>query len=201
MSDAETLRIYDEKAADYAAMNQDYLRRDPRLAAFIAACPAGARVLDLGCGPGASAAVMAAAGLRADATDASAEMVALADAQPGVTAWQARFDEIAGEAKAAAIYDGIWANFSLLHAPRADFPDHLAAIKQRLKPGGIFYIALKLGKGEARDALGRHYTYYEEDELKDLLMTAGFTVKDCAHGESKGLDGTMARWISVACHG
>ncbi|MEP4035426.1 class I SAM-dependent methyltransferase [Pseudophaeobacter sp.] len=197
MSDAETLRIYDDKAADYAAQNQDYLSQDPRLHGFIAACPTGGRVLDLGCGPGTSAAVMAAAGLQPDAMDASSEMVALANALKGVTAWQAVFSEISGTAR----YDGVWANFSLLHAPRAAFPQHLAAIKQSLKTGGIFYIALKLGKGEARDALGRLYTYFEEDELKDLLMTAGFTVKDCAYGESKGLDGTMARWISVACHG
>ena len=71
MSDAETLRIYDDRAADYAAQNQDYLSQDPRLHSFIAACPTGARVLDLGCGPGTSAAVMAAAGLQADAMDAS----------------------------------------------------------------------------------------------------------------------------------
>lgn len=197
MSDAETLRIYDDKAADYAALNQDYLSQDPRLHSFIAACPSGGRVLDLGCGPGTSAAVMAAAGLQTDATDASAEMVALAKALDGVTAWQATFEAIAGE----SIYDGVWANFSLLHAARVSFPGHLAAIKHSLKPGGVFYIALKLGKGEARDALGRLYTYYEEDDLKDLLMTAGFSVVDCTFGKSKGLDGSMARWISVACHG
>ncbi|WP_281955429.1 class I SAM-dependent methyltransferase [Pseudophaeobacter arcticus] len=197
MSDAETLGIYDDKAADYAAQNREHLLQDPRLHSFIAACPRGGRVLDLGCGPGTSAAVMVAEGLRADAMDASTEMVALANALEGVTAWQATFDEISAD----KVYDGIWANFSLLHAPRAAFTKHLAALKHSLKPGGVFYIALKLGKGEARDALGRLYTYYEEDELKDLLTTTGFTVVNCAFGQGKGLDGQMARWISVACHG
>ncbi len=197
MSDAETLRVYDKTAADYARKNQDYLSNDPRLLEFIIACPQGGRVLDLGCGPGTSAAVMAQAGLKPDASDASAEMIALAQAHSGVTARQATFDDISG----AATYDGIWANFSLLHAPRAAMPGHLAAIKRALKPSGVFYIGLKLGKGEARDALGRLYTYYEEDELKDLLKTAGFTVLDCTFGETEGLDGVMARWISVASHG
>ena len=197
MSDAETLRIYDDRAADYAAQNQDYLSNDPRLLEFITACPARGRVLDLGCGPGTSAAVMAAAGLRAEAMDASGEMVTLAHALAGVTAWQASFDALQAE----ATYDGIWANFSLLHAARDAMPRHLAAIKRAVKPQGVFYIALKLGKGEARDALGRLYTYYEEDDLKDLLKTAGFTVLNCAFGESKGMDGAMARWISVATHG
>lgn len=197
MSDAKTLRIYDDRAADYAARNQDYLSNDPRLLEFITACPARGRVLDLGCGPGTSAAVMAAAGLRAEAMDASGEMVALANALAGVTAWQASFDALQAE----AVYDGIWANFSLLHAARDAMPGHLAAIKRAVKPQGVFYIALKLGKGEARDALGRLYTYYEEDDLKDLLKTAGFTVLNCAFGESEGMDGAMARWISVATHG
>ncbi|MCD9149405.1 class I SAM-dependent DNA methyltransferase [Pseudophaeobacter flagellatus] len=197
MSDPETLQVYDTRAADYAARNRDHLLQDPRLQSFIAACPAGGRVLDLGCGPGTSAQVMAKAGLQADAMDASGEMVALTNAQDGVTAWQATFCDLAQD----AIYDGVWANFSLLHAPRQDLPLHLAAIKRSLKPKGAFYIALKLGKGEARDTLGRLYTYYEEDELKNLLKTAGFTVLDCSYGKGKGLDGKMARWISVATHG
>lgn len=197
MSDAETLRIYNDRATDYAAQNQDYLSNDPRLLEFITACPAGGQVLDLGCGPGTSAAVMAKAGLRAEAMDASAEMISLANSHAGVTAWQASFDEIQG----VDVYDGIWANYSLLHAPRTAMPVHLAAIKRALTPNGVFYIALKLGKGEARDALGRLYTYYEEDDLQALLKTAGFTVLNCAFGKSKGLDGAMARWISVATHG
>lgn len=197
MSDAETLRIYDSHAAEYAAKNSDYLSKDPRLHAFIAACPSGGRVLDLGCGPGTSAAVMAQAGLKPDAMDASSEMVALAGAHIGVNARQATFDDISG----TGIYAGIWANFSLLHAPRSAMPRHLAAIKTALSGGGAFYIGLKLGKGEARDALGRLYTYYEEDELKDLLATAGFTVLNCTFGKTEGLDGSLAPWISVAAHG
>ncbi|MFV1591931.1 class I SAM-dependent methyltransferase [Phaeobacter sp. JH20_36] len=195
--DRETLEIYNNKAADYADRNQTHLREDPRLHEFIAACPPNARVLDLGCGPGTSSAVMAAAGLRPVAMDASVEMIALAEHMPGVETCLASFDELSG----CGIYDGIWANFSLLHAPRADFPRHLRAIRQALRSGRPFYIALKLGKGEARDALGRYYTYYEEDELIDLLRTAGFTPDNRTTGENAGLDGAMARWISVACHG
>ena len=68
--------------------------------------PVGARVLDLGCGPGASAAVMARAGLKVTATDAVPEMVAMAKAHPGVSATVATFDEISG----TDVFDGIWAS-------------------------------------------------------------------------------------------
>ncbi|MGD9863028.1 MAG: class I SAM-dependent methyltransferase [Pseudodonghicola sp.] len=197
MSDPQTIAVYDRRAADYAARNAVYIRRDPQLAAFIAACPAGGRVLDLGCGPGTAAARMAEAGLRPDATDASAEMVALAAQAPGVTAWQATFDDIAGVAR----YDGIWAGFSLLHAPRADFPRHLAALRQALKPGGTFGIGMKLGEGEARDSIGRHYTYYTHEALMNHLRTAGFNPASERRESGKGLDGSMAELITVICDG
>ena len=197
MSDATTIRVYDDRAADYARMSDDNVARDRRLAAFIAACAPGGHVLDLGCGPGAAAAVMARAGLRVDATDASGEMVVLAGARAGVSARLATFDQISGR----DIYDGIWASFSLLHAPRADFPGHLDALHKALKPGGAFYIGMKLGTGEARDSLGRTYTYYSTDGLKAHLAGAGFSVLNHRLGSGTGLDGSHSEWISVAARG
>ncbi|PVA10904.1 SAM-dependent methyltransferase [Pelagivirga sediminicola] len=188
--DDETLGVYRARAQDYADMTAD-LVGDRHLAAFIAAMPAGARVLDLGCGPGRAAGQMAAAGLRADAVDAVPEMVALAAAQPGVTAWQASFDELEGR----DMYDGIWANFSLLHAERGALPRHLAALDRALKPGGLLHIGMKTGTGEGRDALGRFYTYYTEDELRALLADAGLATQDSQTGASRGLDGQTAPWI------
>lgn len=197
MTDENTIRVYDTRAADYADMTDNYNTDDPQLLAFVAACPTGGRVLDLGCGPGAAAAVMARAGLKVDATDASSQMVALAEQHPGVTARQATFDEITGQ----DIYDGIWANFCLLHAARADFPRHLAALHSALKPGGAFFIGMKLGTGAARDSIDRLYTYYTADALKDHLATAGFNVLDETFGNSKGLDGSLSDWILVTAHG
>lgn len=197
MSDPETLRVYAEKAGDYADLAGKALAQDPLLAAFIAAVPRGGHVLDLGCGPGAASHVMADRGVRVTATDAVPEMIEMAAAHPRVTARVATFDDIDG----TDLYDGIWANFSLLHAARADMPRHLAALKTALKPGGVFHIALKSGAGEARDRIGRHYTYYSDAELTGLLDAAGFTVTDRATGREKGLDGTPADWIALRAHG
>ncbi len=191
-ADDETLGVYRARAQDYAAMTDD-LSGDKHLAIFIAAMPPGARVLDIGCGPGRAAGQMASAGLAVDAIDAVPEMVAMAAAQPGVTAWQASFDQIAGDAR----YDGIWANFSLLHAPRTALPGHLAAIQRALKSGGLLHIGMKTGEGEGRDALGRFYTYYPEDSLRDLLIAAGLRPTASWTGCDTGLAGTQDDWSII----
>ncbi|MBM7067102.1 bifunctional 2-polyprenyl-6-hydroxyphenol methylase/3-demethylubiquinol 3-O-methyltransferase UbiG [Actibacterium sp. 188UL27-1] len=190
MSDEQTLGVYDMQAADYAKRFATD-RPDPRLDAFLAEMPAGAHVLELGCGPGRTAARMIAAGLTVDAVDASAGMAAQAKAQFGVTVRVASFDQIEG----TKIYDGIWANFSLLHAPRAKFPGHLAALHTAAKPGARLHIGMKQGTGEGRDSLGRHYAYYRENELTDLLSQAGFSVTKSDLGDAMGMAGAREPWI------
>jgi SAM-dependent methyltransferase len=196
VSDPETLQVYAEQAEEYARLTDDFNTTDPALSAFLDALPKGGTVLDLGCGPGASAASMAQAGLRVVAVDPVAEMVALAGRHAGVSARQASFDDI----DAVAEYDGIWASFSLLHAPRADLPRHLAALFRALKPGGLFYIAVKTGTGEKRDRLGRFYTYYTDAELSGHLEAAGLTITDRRTGSGRGLDGSEAAYVAITAH-
>ena len=194
MSDPETLALYAKQSGRYATLTNNALADDPLLTAFIAALPEGGDVLDLGCGPGAAAAKMANAGLTVHATDAVPEMIALAARHNGVRAEVKTFDQITG----THIYDGIWANFSLLHAERAALSSILSALHTALRAGGTFHIAMKLGQTTARDTLGRRYTYVTEKELRALLTTAGFTVTKKAIGRDKGLDGTYADWIALA---
>lgn len=194
-TDPATIQVYDERAQEYASVTADHIET-PLLRAFVAAVPPGGRVLDLGCGPGLFAQAMQQAGLTVDATDASTQMVALANQQPDVTARQASFTDLSDE----ITYDGVWANFSLLHAPRAEMPGLLTRIHTALKPGGHFHLSVKTGTGDTRDRLGRFYTYYTPDELSGLLQDAGFTVTKVTPGRDKGLDGSLSDWISVASH-
>lgn len=194
MTDPRTLAIYEEKAADYAVIAEE-ASDDPLLAAFIAAVPTGARVLDLGCGPGVAAKRMMDAGLEVDATDASAEMVGMAKTL-GVAAQQAAFADL----DSLDFYDGVWANFSLLHAPKSEFPGHLAQVHAALREGGLFHIAVKTGTGEHRDRLGRFYAYYQPDELAALLGDAGFSIDATATGTARGLSGEDAPWIAVRAY-
>ena len=193
--DARTIEVYDARATDYARLTKE-LDGYNELVAFCQAMPVDAYVLDLGCGPGFYAAFMADQGCKIDAVDASAEMVKLAAQHTGVTARHASFDDISGD----AVYDGIWANFSLLHAPRHAFPKHLAALHRACKPDAKFHIGMKLGSNAGRDSIDRMYTYYQEDDLLTHITTAGFHINHCEHGNSPGLSGEPSDWILVTSH-
>ena len=189
MADRETLSAYTEKAADYAALAFSESERQA-LDDFLALLPPGGAIFDFGCGPGRQAAHMQARGFRVSAIDATPAFVEAAR-EKGIDARLGTFDDLAE----TAAYDGIWASFSLLHAPKADFPRHLAAIHRALRPGGLLYLGLKRGSGEQRDALGRFYAYYEEDELRALLAEAGFGAICATSGEGAGLAGTVDRFL------
>lgn len=197
MDDTKTIGVYDQKAAEYQQLLNAAPEENAALAEFMASLPAGARVLDLGCGPGTWARPMLAAGFDVEAIDASAGMVAEAQRIPGLKVRQASFDVLDGE----NLYEGIWANFSLLHAPKSDMPRLLARLRQLLKNGGLLHIGLKEGSGEARDSLDRFYAYYTPDEIADLLAPLGMTVSGLRRGEDVGLDGVVAPWFTLLAHG
>ncbi|MEM9434238.1 MAG: class I SAM-dependent methyltransferase [Pseudomonadota bacterium] len=188
MSDKQTIEVYDARVEEYTRV---FARTQPdaHLQGFIDELPPNSHVLDLGCGPGNSAAMIQAAGHSVDAVDASHEMVRLA--QKYVPARYGRFEDI----QETDAYDGIWANFSLLHAAREDMPSHLNALATAIRAGGVLHLGMKLGSGSHRDRLGRFYTYYQAQELKTLLATAGFVTHFEDHGEAEGMAGPSEPFI------
>ena len=189
MADRDTLDTYTRKAADYAKIDMTETQ-DTALRGFLSLLPPGGHVMDLGCGPGLHGAAMIAQGFRVTGIDATPAFVDTARAR-GVDARLGTFDDLTD----LAAYDGIWASFSLLHAPRVDFPRHLAAIHRALKPGGVIFLGLKLGDGEARDELGRFYSYFAEDELRAHLARTGFHDIQATCDEGPGLAGTIDPFI------
>lgn len=191
MTDHNTIAVYNAKAEDYAQLVTSGTNPDRTLAAFIARLPQGARVLDMGCGPGNSSAHMAAAGLIPDPVDPAAEMVKIARAQ-GLPARIGTFTDLKGP------YDAVWANFSLLHMPRADLLAYLQTLHTALHPGGVLHLGLKAGTGERRDKIGRKYSYFTVAEITTWLTQAGFTPEDPQEGEERGLAGTMDAFFTLS---
>lgn len=192
MSDTETLEVYNAQVDAYADM---VTQENPggHLKRFAAALPSNGRVLDIGCGPGNSAAYFKDQGLDSEAWDASSEMVRIAKELYGLDVKLATFNALTAQAH----YDGIWANFSLLHAKKDDFFGHLRQIHKALKPGGLFHIGMKLGEGERRDKIGRFYSYYSKPELLDAIKNAGFKAEWTKEGSEPGLSGEVSPWLMV----
>ena len=59
-------------------------------------------------------------------------------------------------------------------------------------------MSVKEGSGEARDTIGRRYTYYSLDECVTFLETAGLTIEQTTSGSGKGLDGSVSNWLGAS---
>ena len=192
-ADPETMRVYAEQAEAYVE-RITRMEPDADLKAFIAAVRPRGLVLDWGCGPGNSAAMMAAADLRVEATDASPEMAELAR-DLGVKVQVEPFEALRRRPK----FDGIWANFSLLHATRAQVPLLVALASEALMPGGVLHLGMKTvpgdGRLEGRDTMGRFFSYWSEEDLAAACRNAGLEPRAARHGEGTGLDGRVEPFV------
>jgi SAM-dependent methyltransferase len=174
--------------AAYSAIAPQYARRwnqpPPWLIdeadRFAGLLGSGARVADLGCGPGVHTRLLRERGLLATGFDLSAEMLATAGT-PGLV----RADMLRLPIAAGAL-DGIWCVAALLHIPRTLVPAALGECARVLRPGGELALSIAEGDGEAwetvpydiagRDQLQRYYVLHRLEGLAALLTGAGFDV-------------------------
>ncbi|WP_127995715.1 methyltransferase domain-containing protein [Piscinibacter defluvii] len=128
---------------------------------FLAYIPAGARILDAGCGSGRDAKAFAALGFSVTAFDATPELASLATEHCGFEVGVRRFEDV----DETAAYDGIWCCASLLHVPLSEMQDALSRLWAALAPGGTLYLSLKHGRGE-RLHNGRRFTDADEETIR-----------------------------------
>ena len=159
----QTLNYYTENAADFAAgtVNVDFSATQER---FLSMLPAGASILDFGCGSGRDTKAFLARGYRVTAVDGSPELCRIASAYTGIPVRQMLFAEL-GDVNA---YDGIWACASILHVPSAELPDVFRRMITALKPGGIIYTSFKYGTFEG-ERNGRLFTDFTEETFAAFL--------------------------------
>ena len=183
-SDNNTLAYYDAQAANYAKRAAEHTSQAP-LDDFVAAVPTGGDVLDFGCGAAWAAAYFRDKGLNITALDGSTGLAAQARERYGIDVTVAPFESL----DTSEAFDGIWASFCLLHVPRAEMPGHLSRLATALRPGGVLYLGLKEGTGERTDPLGRHYTYFAQDEISNLLADASFGPARITAYSAPGMEG------------
>ena len=172
-----TRGTYDIIAAQFLENARDRGAIVPHLDAFAAALAPGARVVDLGAGPGLDTVLLAARGLRAFGVDFSMGMLRAGRREFGAV-------RIQGDARrvplATASMDGVWAKASLLHLQREDVALALAEVRRILRPGGVLFVSLKAGSGAAtetgRYGLPRFFQYWTDDGLDATLDAHAFDV-------------------------
>lgn len=190
MSDEQTLDFYARNAAEYARHVEG---PTARLSGFLAALPARARILELGCGNGRDSLQMLAEGFDVDPTDGSPQLAAEAERRLGRTVRVLRFVDLDAE----QAYDGIWACASLLHEPAASLPAVLARIHAALRPGGVFVASFKAGSGEGRDRLGRYFNYPSPEMLAQIYEAAGWDHPLIEQQPGTGYDARPTQWLWV----
>ncbi len=190
--DPETLEFYAREAPDYAASGPGGVGR--HLDPFLEKLPAGASILELGCGSGRDATHMESLGFRVEPTDGVPEMAAQAEVRLGRPVRVMRFHEL----DAVDAYDGVVAAYSLLHVPRAGLVGVLAQVWRALKPGGWHVATYKTAGKEGRDRLGRYYNYPSADELRTCYAAAGdWSEVETETGDGRGYEGGESRFVII----
>ena len=107
---------------------------------FLKYLPEKAHILDAGCGVGRDAKYFLNHGYTVTAFDASEEMVRLATQETKLPVLLSTFEAMDFQ----EVFDGVWAEASLLHIPYHETRNVYQKIYQALKPGGVFHAMLRV---------------------------------------------------------
>lgn len=193
-----TRRSYDGIAAPYRKQFENELEDKPFDSEFIgslaASVPAGARVVDLGCGPGQVGRYMAGRGAIVTCVDLSLEMLRQAVAA-GATSGAAQAD-MRGLPLRDGSVDAVVAFYSLVHIPPLEIAGVLREVRRALMPGGRVAVAtharipaeragserLEGGGIRVGDMLGHpvelDFYFYGAAQLTAALESTGYTAVD-----------------------
>jgi|GEM_PF-272737 len=175
-----TWKSYESSAFDYARNVED-LHPHKEAERFLSLIPSEGTIIDIGCGSGRDAKKFSERGFHVTGIDFSPSMIEIAKSK----APKATFKIIDMQSlNLRDTFDAAWANASLLHIPKIHLPKVLENICSILNENGLFYIKMKQGSHEGieidtrYDNLPKFYSYFEENELKQLLIKAGFDLLD-----------------------
>lgn len=194
--DRWTIACYDGIAREYAARWEDWQPAD--LPTFCSSLPAGARVADVGCGPGRDLDFLLRSGLSAVGLDLSSTMLDVARDRPALRSRLARSDMRALPLRSASL-EGIACIAAFLHIPKRSTANVLDEFRRALSPGGQRLVVTQQGAAEEyrphEQGGRRFYALYTADELTSLLAGHGFDIGDTRSALDDRRDGIA--WITV----
>ena len=159
----DTLKYYNENADQFVqgTISVDFKQTQDR---FLSKLPAGAHILDFGCGSGRDTKYFMDMGYVADAVDGSEELCKIAGEYTGIKVRCMLFEELSDVQK----YDGIWACSSILHLPKTALANVLKRMAAALKSNGVIYTSFKYGDFEG-ERHGRYFTDFTHEAFERFL--------------------------------
>jgi len=142
-----TIDAYNNSARKYAEKFDNYPTYQNKMADFCRQyIPGGARILDLGCGPGNNIKTMLENDdtCRSTGVDLSAEFITIARERfPQLDFRQQDIRQLSGPAQ----YEAVIASFCIVHLANAEVPDFFQTVSGLLATGGCLYLSYMNGNG------------------------------------------------------
>ena len=191
---ASTAQFYEQHAKEYAdrTLSADMSALRMR---FLAMLPAGARILDAGCGSGRDLRAFVSGGSQALGIDSSSALVRIASAYSGgaVHGWKTRGNDVFPLFRRSM---GVRVASSSPEK-RPSLPVTLERIHAALVPAGILFASVQKGAGTSIALDGRYYAYYQLPEFAELLASARFVAEDAWESEDVLRGSTQPPWLNV----
>lgn len=193
----QTIDAYERSAKEcIARWNRRRRRRLPLSAEWLQCLPAGASLLDLGCGGGKDAGDLDRRGYRVVGLDLTSALLLAGRRQyPSLPLVRADLRNLPFQARS---FDGLWAAASLMHLPKPEARRILADLWKLVRPGGLFAATVTYGVKSrlVTDGWvpGRYFARWKKEELARAVRRAGWTIlelKVVTNRERKG------RWINL----
>lgn len=167
----KNISYYDENAMSYF-YNTKYLDMMEAYNRFLSRVVSGGLILDFGCGGGRDSKYFLSRNYKVSAIDGSKEMCRLASEYAKIYVKNIEYKDFSD----TSIYDGIWANASLVHLDDNNLLSTLSSIREALKDDGVFYMSLKNNKSERES--DRVFYYRSFDEVYSMIRYLDFELEE-----------------------
>lgn len=184
MKNRKLKAMYDKIAEDWF---EDHKKDDwwingaAKLAGLL---PRGASILDVGCGPGFKSAYFAEKGFKVTGFDFSEEFIKIAKRQFSEIDFKVL--DIFDLDTVKETFDCVFAQAVLLHIPKEKALEVMKLMKNRVKRGGLLYVAVKKSNAGIDEEMvkendygyeyERFFSYFTLDEIEGYFKKLGFKI-------------------------
>jgi len=170
----QTLNYYENFSNDYAARAASREETQSLYDTVLPLLKPGAKILDLGCGPGIDSLFFLDQGFDVTSVDGSESMCDIAKQNGVKNIRKESFLDLHDKEK----FDLVWANKAMLHVKISDLPRMFTLVHNALKSGGLFFLSFKYGNSEGLANDGRWFSDFDEEKFHALLKISGnFDIK------------------------